>query len=364
MLSSFPLRGSYRTGLLANNNVLFAGNDQLTVRTTNSGTSWDTVRTPFPLTINNMFSGNSKLYLYGNRTSNNTPYILSSTNNGTSWDTVKISLSNVYFSSLNAVYNKVYASAYNKVYETTNLSDWTEYPLTGLPVTNFGPSFPADTNKFVLMVNTGGVKAFMYYTTNKGVSWNKAAVTGGAVSGDSIPIVTSFLRVAGNVLAGTNKGVFISTNFGQSWAPYSTGMGAVPVLHLYNTGKYVIASTQYYSAWFIPSGTVDVEEHALEQRAGFRLAQNYPNPFNPVTTINYSTAAPTAPSGKTGTMAVPVSLKVYDLLGSVVATLVEQEQAPGAYTVRFDASRLASGTYFYELRAGDYRSVKKLTVLK
>lgn len=83
------------------------------------------------------------------------------------------------------------------------------------------------------------------------------------------------------------------------------------------------------------------------------LFQNYPNPFNPSTEIGY---------GVPGTEYV--TLKVYDLLGREVATLVNERKAPGSYSVSFDASGLASGVYFYRLEAGNFMQTKKLIVLR
>ena len=85
----------------------------------------------------------------------------------------------------------------------------------------------------------------------------------------------------------------------------------------------------------------------------FSLSQNYPNPFNPSTTINY--LIPTKEL---------VVLKVYDILGKEVATLVNEVKQAGNYTVTFNASSLPSGTYFYRLEAGDNLGVKKMILLK
>ncbi len=85
----------------------------------------------------------------------------------------------------------------------------------------------------------------------------------------------------------------------------------------------------------------------------FDLAQNYPNPFNPTTTINYSVP-------KSGTM----TLKVYNLLGQEVATLFSGVQQAGNHAAVFDASRLASGVYFYRLEAGTNSVTKKLVLMK
>ncbi|MBI2427830.1 MAG: CHRD domain-containing protein [Ignavibacteriales bacterium] len=85
----------------------------------------------------------------------------------------------------------------------------------------------------------------------------------------------------------------------------------------------------------------------------FSLDQNYPNPFNPSTTIRFS--VPTA--GLT-------TLKVYDLLGKEVATLINGEQKIGSFEVKFDASRLSSGLYFYQLRSGSFIQSKKMMLIK
>jgi hypothetical protein len=85
----------------------------------------------------------------------------------------------------------------------------------------------------------------------------------------------------------------------------------------------------------------------------FELAQNYPNPFNPSTTIKYSIPSESH-----------VVLKIYDMLGREVSTLLNEEKAPGIYSVNFIAGNLPSGVYLYKLTAGNYTSVKKLILLK
>jgi hypothetical protein len=85
----------------------------------------------------------------------------------------------------------------------------------------------------------------------------------------------------------------------------------------------------------------------------FALHQNYPNPFNPATEIKYDLPKD-----------VHVTLKVYNVLGAEVATLVDADQEANFYTVSWDASELASGVYFCTLNAGDFKSVKKMVFLK
>lgn len=90
----------------------------------------------------------------------------------------------------------------------------------------------------------------------------------------------------------------------------------------------------------------------------FSLDQNYPNPFNPTTKIRFS-----VPSKVKGQKS-KVELKVYDLLGNEVATLVNEEKSPGVYEIEFDGSLLTSGIYFYKLIAGEFNSVKKMILIK
>jgi hypothetical protein len=87
----------------------------------------------------------------------------------------------------------------------------------------------------------------------------------------------------------------------------------------------------------------------------FKLEQNYPNPFNPETTISYKVQA-----------ASRVSLKVYDLLGREVATLVDEYKQPGSYNCKWkmENGELTSGIYFYSLKSGSYSQTKKLILMK
>jgi predicted extracellular nuclease len=85
----------------------------------------------------------------------------------------------------------------------------------------------------------------------------------------------------------------------------------------------------------------------------YQLYQNYPNPFNPTTTINFTIPATSN-----------VSLKVFNILGKEVATLVNETKSAGNYSINFDASGLSSGVYFYQLTTDNFTSMKKFTLMK
>jgi len=114
------------------------------------------------------------------------------------------------------------------------------------------------------------------------------------------------------------------------------------------TGQYSYRSVRY--------NTTDVATNTLSDNnsvSNYKLSQNYPNPFNPATRINF--ALP-----KSGF----VTLKVYNLIGQEVASLVNEEKNVGTYSVDFNASNLTSGIYFYKVSVNGFSEVKKMMLIK
>jgi len=121
------------------------------------------------------------------------------------------------------------------------------------------------------------------------------------------------------------------------------------------TDGYALGDLNWYpsqhQAWL--NGVTGVETAKSNLPTGYGLNQNYPNPFNPSTIISYSIPRESN-----------VALKVYNVLGQEVSTLVNKMQSAGNYSVSFDASRLSSGVYFYTIKAGSFMQVKKMMLLK
>jgi hypothetical protein len=114
-----------------------------------------------------------------------------------------------------------------------------------------------------------------------------------------------------------------------------------------------LSAGSFSNTYWFELGTVSAVPVLPSVPGTFRLFQNYPNPFNPTTTIQYS-----VPSSQY------VSLKIYDVLGREVASLVDGTRQPGTYTVTWDASGFSSGVYFYRLMAGSFVGTKKLVLVR
>ena len=137
--------------------------------------------------------------------------------------------------------------------------------------------------------------------------------------------------------------------FGKSIVTLGENLNSLTgiVYYSFNQYKFVPRTNADFG---IPTG---VKTAARVIPTAYALMQNYPNPFNPTTIIAYDLPATTR-----------VTLKIYNILGQQVATLVNDTQNAGRYTAQFDARSIASGVYFYHLQAGTFNQVKKMMVLK
>ena len=129
------------------------------------------------------------------------------------------------------------------------------------------------------------------------------------------------------------------------------------------SAQTVIPNSQadYWPSWGIDTTQTGINDNDRKLWFGFQLYQNYPNPFNPSTKISYRISELSF-----------VTLKIYDVLGNELATLVNEEKPMGNYEVEFDADELPSGIYFYQLISGNistssgqvFSETKKMALLK
>lgn len=179
---------------------------------------------------------------------------------------------------------------------------------------------------------------------------------------DSASNTVRAIAVSGtSIFVGTGgDGVYVSTDNGESWHWENAGLTNGNVSSLVVSDNYLIAgidaitSTGEGEVWRRPlSALLSVDAHGIDIPSVFSLDQNNPNPFNPSTTIRY--ALPNR---------AHFTLTVLSTLGQHIATLVNEIQEAGYHDVRFDGSGLASGVYFYRLKAGDFIQTKQLLILR
>lgn len=315
-----------------------------------------------------------------------------STNNGASWSRTFLGVRVAFTGIATRGATDVFATqeVTDGVYRSTDDGESWDQIMSGS--TTFAATCVAIGGAGTVFV--GGSGGNVLRTTNNGTNWLSSPLGGGAVA--------RHLRFVGNAMfAGTTNGVYRSTNFGVAWSPSNTGMTGVevdfiaiqdtatlfassrdsgmyvstnngttwrasnqglPTLRLRgvrSTGTHLYVATVGYGVWRRPVDEVitDVRESGSDGLPSeFMLAQNYPNPFNPSTKIAFSIPV--------GTGHAPSLLKVYDVLGREVATLVNEVKAPGHYEVTWDAEGLASGVYFYKLQADNFAQTKKLLLLR
>ena len=149
--------------------------------------------------------------------------------------------------------------------------------------------------------------------------------------------------------------ILFSSNGGTSWTLQSSGTNYDLYAVNFTDAKNGITVGEMGTILKTSNGGVTfvANENKTTLPNDIFLSQNYPNPFNPSTTINYSLA-------KAGN----VRIAVYNLLGSKVATILNENKPAGNYSVNFNATELPSGTYFYKIEAGQFSQVKKMILMK
>ncbi|MCH6574234.1 MAG: T9SS type A sorting domain-containing protein, partial [Bacteroidetes bacterium] len=119
------------------------------------------------------------------------------------------------------------------------------------------------------------------------------------------------------------------------------------IVHIFNNGKF------FWSESFTVDIVTGIAENETNLPIEYTLKQNYPNPFNPSTRIKYS-----IPQSSN------VVIKVFDILGNEIETLVNEQMSVGTYEITWYAGQLPSGVYFYQLKAGSYIETKKMILLR
>ncbi len=237
-----------------------------------------------------------------------------------------------------------------RILHTTNGGiNWEEqnYSLNGF---FSGVSFSNALHGTIIGYDFDEAKGIIIHTTNGGNTWN--------LKNDNLnnynPVYydIEFLDSLSGIIIGRNGLIIQTSDGGLTWNKRESGTNndLYKVTLLGNNKFFITASWETILKGDIVT-SVDEFENTIPNK--FELSQNFPNPFNPSTKINYS---------------VPqisfVTLKVYDILGKEVSTLVNEEKTIGNYEINFDANNLSSGVYFYRMQAGEFSETKKFILLR
>lgn len=187
------------------------------------------------------------------------------------------------------------------------------------------------------------------YSYDNGDTWVNLNVSGLGSRVNSIDYYSDDFIVAGT----DTNGVFVSFDFGNNWANANSGLSDKDIERVLITSNgYLLCGTEnegIFMANINPTTVDDINSTSLN----YSLQQNYPNPFNPLTNIGYS-----IPQSSKAT------IKIFDVLGNEIETLVNEEKPAGKFEVKFDGRGLSSGIYFYQLKAGSFIQTKKMILLK
>jgi len=246
-----------------------------------------------------------------------------------------------------------------------NGSSWNEIS-DGLPIRWVTRVAVDPTNENIVYATFNGLKwrdpqPHVFKSTNKGTTWSDissnlpdAPVNAFAVD----PVEPSRLYL------GNDVGMYVSFNSGQSWWVLGEGLPILPIgdIEIHPTTRELVAGTYGRSMYKIDLNLVPTNVESSEPVVtGFYLEQNYPNPFNPSTKIKFTIPNVIASGTKQSQL---VTLKVYDILGNEITTLVNEEKPAGSYEIKFDAAGLPSGVCFYRLQAGTFIETRKMVLLR
>ena len=370
--------------------VIYAGDNAVLYKSKDDGDGWDfvydwsSVGAEIASIVFND-SGDVFVGVWGG------PGVFRSTDDGVTWLEPNHSIPNVNSIAV-GLNGDVIAATMNGVYISTNDGyDW-ELRDNGLP----GPTiimsiFVDDINNYFAGTYSG--QAAIYKSTDFGMSWyasgptiywfaiasiiNNSSNTLFASSLDAmgvnrstdngstweyftsgIPQINQDIVLISNesdqIFASSGFGVYISVDNGETWTDYLSGLSNNYIFSFgINSKGILFAGTGGDGVYRTIQSTLSVETVSTNIPYDFYLLQNYPNPFNPVTTISYQIREQEL-----------VQLKVHDILGREVATLVNEIKPSGSYQVEFNASKLPSGIYLYKLISGNFTETKKLILMK
>ena len=366
--SWFPIAyywgGSHRFTFLADNNQLFLGTTAEIVfvgtlsRSTDQGETWQLFQEGIPLidpgwpyiqvvmdmdanSSGDLFAALDTDGIYRRLVSDTSWYFINSEIPDTNVFSVCVNSNDIVFGGYKNGY--IYRSTDNGEHWEESLSDVKDYTVEVLK--------SVDQYVFAILHNYNYPhqdSSLGLYSYDNGNTWNNLNVSSLGSRVNSVGFYSDLI-----VVGTDTSGVFLSYDFGNNWISISAGLSdkVIKGIVVHPDGLLLCGteSEGIYLADLNSTGVDDMNNLPLV----FSINQNYPNPFNPTTNIRYS-----IPNSEN------VQIKIYDLLGRELQTLVNEFKQAGTYELEFDATDISSGVYFYRIQAGDYVDTKKMVLLR
>ncbi len=351
----------YSIDMIDDNTGYICGSRSAVYKTTNGGMNWDSLVIP-NIPVGSILSEvdfvNAQTgWIFSRYVTGFDSTIYKTTDGGINWFKQKL---NTSVASENNIYSACMLDENNgwclnnkpRPWKTTNGGvNWDS--------TKLGDNYLAGSLYDIKMLNAMigycvGSNNRVYKTTNGGATpWSN-------VSYSSSTVITNYACEVWNplevVVMGTYGTVYYTSNGGSSWINKNIGASINDVYGSYLTTNGTLYATSLLEANIFKNSNmftvgIKVVNNSIPDR--FTLFQNYPNPFNPSTNIKYQIS-------NNGF----VTLKVYNILGEEIATLVNEKQKPGVYEVQFSNNLLPSGIYFYKLESENKSETKKMLLIK
>ncbi len=355
----------YCVTALDENRAWVGSGDGKIFATTDGGANWSQQIYPSPISpfINGLWLFNDGTgYAQGDPASSGRFVVLKTTNFGQTWSHLT---SEPVGTSTEAGWNNSFwwtsknfgwfGTNNSKVWRTTDGGNSWSSAASGA-VNSYGVAFKDSMNGIVVH-STGAIRV----SVNGGTSWTSAtSPTTAAITG------VSFIRESNFAWIASGTSPFKSTNNGSSWISQATYpiSGTINHISFVDTSNgWAVTSNGEVLRYILPTPTGVESNNEYSIPTNFNVEQNYPNPFNPSTIINYHLAVDDY-----------TTLKVYDILGKEVATLVNGYKTAGYHQVTFSAeggstsggngSILPTGIYFYQLKVGSFIQTKKAILMR